>query len=148
MKKLFENHNIAIELKKLGFNESCLATFESNGRITGCDYIDAQNLKGIKNSELSNNHRKGFCVVPLYQQVISWFEKEHKIYIGILPYRDEDTELCWYYTLVEDSEELYPIMMNDADLNASGNYDTSEEARDAAIQNAIEIVKERLDLKK
>lgn len=173
MEKQFASKEISIKLKELGFDEECLAyyittqpiTLDRDGKLTDFVLLSAK-LRGelvghgsvsntlfkyLKDHDLSHGELytlSNSVTAPLWQQVLNWFEKEHQIYISILPYRnkEDEIELCWYYTLVEDSEELYDIYCNANHLNASSdNYDTPELARTNAIQKAIEIVENRLN---
>ena len=152
MEKLFVNYDIAQVLEELGFDEPCFGYYTESkllhlgGRVGNIDDVTI-NKKYVDDICQNDNA----CLAPLYQQVISWFREEHQIYIGVLPYRnnEDNIELCRYYTLVIDDEDLPSIFCNADDLGASrDNYNTPEEARDAAIQKTIEIVKNRLDLKK
>lgn len=81
------------------------------------------------------------CSAPTQSLLQKWLREVHSIYVTALPYRSEETELCWYYSLVQDSEELDLILCNEIDLGASNdNYDTHEEVLEQGLQKALELI--------
>jgi len=133
MKEQFVSYRIALALKKLEFDEECLGVFVCGDLLITSDSVySSKDIPVIK--------------APLWQQTIDWFREKHSIYTAILPYRnnEDNIELCWYYSIVEDSEELYGILCNEIDLGATDELiDSYEEAREAAILKAIEIIKNK-----
>lgn len=136
MEKQFTTYEIALKLKLLGFKcKYHFMEYDTEGFLQQKGLLETFELEGI--------------IAPLWQQVIDWFREEHQIYLGVLPYRNNEDgiELCWYYTLVEDDEELPSIFCNADDLGASrDNYESSEEATLQAINKAIKIVKKRQEV--
>ena len=123
-------------LKKKGFDEKCLAHAYTNRE-------DDFHL----NSSSKNNTEYDLLVMgiamPLYQQVVDWFRDEHSIYIAVLPFREkgDGVELCWYYSIVQDDEDLPDILCNEDDLGAHGdNYPTPKEAWDEAFLEALKLI--------
>ena len=80
---------------------------------------------------------------PTQSALQRWLREVHSIYITALPFRDveNEVELCWYYTLVEDSEELNDILCNESHLGASdNNFNTYEEALEKGLQEALKLI--------
>lgn len=76
MRELFVSYNIASILKDKGFNEQCLATYNTSKELILHNYI-------LNNVEIKESLLRVF-IAPLYQQVIDWLAKEHKIHTDIL----------------------------------------------------------------
>lgn len=145
MKHLFVPYAIALTLKEKGFDEPCF----------GFNYVyfkgDNVELK-IEPNERTNAYfikadAKECCLAPVYQQVVDWFRDKHSIYIAVLPFREKDImpqysiELCWYYSIVQDDEDLPDILCNEDDLGAHGlNYATPQEAYDEAFNEALKLI--------
>lgn len=62
MNHLFVPYEIAKQLKDKGFNEVCLSLITPNGSLETTDLEEWEKLKGTID-------------VPLYQQVVDWFNK-------------------------------------------------------------------------
>ena len=151
MENLFIPYEIALQLKQKGFNEECLACFTSKTTDSNFNqfWFSEQiwensdlhpNPRICKNSDFGNEKS---CTAPLYQQVVDFFRDKHSIYIAVLPFRDniDGTELCWYYSLVQDDEDLTDILCNEDDLGAHGdNYPTPKEAYDGAFLEALKLI--------
>jgi len=75
MKNLFVPYEIALLAKNNGFNEGCLAIYDSfdNGLHTW-----RVNDTLVKPSDIPNS-----IVAPIYQQLIDWFRIEHDILIWV-----------------------------------------------------------------
>lgn len=88
MKKLFVPYEIALKLKKVNFNEPCLAVSDSKNEpyIGGAEYM---------------NHKYNSVCFPLYQQVIDWLEKEHKLLIHRVMGFSEN-HICYKLNNLED----------------------------------------------
>lgn len=81
MQKQFVNHEIALKLKELGFDEKCLAIYDAyqDNRLV---YLseDGRSASGT----IKTNESMDFsCLAPLYQQVIDWFREMCCIFIEI-----------------------------------------------------------------
>ena len=153
MKNQFVPYEIALALKELGFNEKCFYAWcqvKSGYTETGGDkwldeykmrengnpfgsFEEGRNWNDIKGS----NKNRIQCSSPLYQQVIDWFREKHQIYIRINMYRDDDA-------IDEIDQTLWDVTLIDKEWNDTSDYTyyhSYEEARDAAILEAIKIVK-------
>jgi len=122
MKKLFITYEQAVALKKLGFDEPCLATFQiaQDGRIGG--------LSDLYMVESNNSNNKSHTAIsaPLYQQAFAWFRETFDIH-GSVSGR--------YMFEISGAAE------NQASF--SKEYETYEEAELACLDKLIEIVKEK-----
>lgn len=73
MKKLFVSYEIAKLLKEKGFNESCIAYYETKVTL---NFLDTHF------GAIIPTNKDGFGVdAPLFQQVIDWFREKHNIRI-------------------------------------------------------------------
>ena len=123
MENLFVPYELAMELKGLGYNECGFGMYHTKDglirKISPDEYGDA----------------------PLFQQAFEWFRINHKIYTAILPYRDENISLSWYYSIVEDEEQ--DILCNEIDLGATEDfYETYQECELECLKKLIEIAKQ------
>ena len=92
MENEFIPHNLALELKELGFDEKCLTSYANDGDLmsvwnTASDYqskmrmIDEENTAYVINSVDFKN--SGWCAAPLYQQVFRWFREKYNFRYSI-----------------------------------------------------------------
>ena len=146
MIKQFTTYKIALELKKLGFDEKCPYWYVHSSFHKEGEGDLGDSFRWVRNSDHIENDgdERIWVTAPLWQQAIDWLREKHRLYIGVLPYRDDSTELCWYYTLVDDSEPMYNILLNDIDLSCSDNFNLYQNAREKAILKAIELIKSRI----
>ena len=81
MEKQFVTYEIALKLKELGFDESCLAVYFKD---------KFQLVKGfnINNVDLHVANEFGGILAPLWQQVIDFFRNEYNMIISISPFED------------------------------------------------------------
>jgi hypothetical protein len=113
MEKYFLPHDLALELKELGFNESCLGKFYYNQLEIGGNWCN-------------NDFKEDpdiFISAPFYSQIIDFFEKEHNIFIGKTCYDDGKTPKRWVYHV--------------------DNYYVQEQSYDGAIRYAIDKIKNK-----
>jgi hypothetical protein len=84
MEKEFVPYEIAVELKELGFDESCFGYYEPNKNL---NYIEKHILKGFpylaKNSEWQD-----LCGAPTYSQAFRFLQKELSNNIAIATWGD------------------------------------------------------------
>jgi len=131
MKKEFVPYELALELKKLGFDEPCLgAYYQKELRIvhleskpTQLDYI---------------------ILAPLYQQAFRWFREKFGFYYTIWPefYKNGinfNWQIRWY--LPKDKWTKYVISDGTMQYGDNGEYPSQENAQLACLKKLIEIVK-------
>jgi hypothetical protein len=133
MENEFVKYEIALELKELGFDEPCLAHYNSR---------ESYNLKIEMYSYLS--HDKFYISAPLYQQAFRWFREKCSIQATIEPTKDQYRfELGFNYWIwnTKTAEEWFTEPRD----RPAGDYvfDTYEEAELACLEKLIEIVKEK-----
>lgn len=75
---------------------------------------------------------------PLWQQVIDYFRTKHNIVIELTRFEHKDTIVEWVY-IIEKWDNNNRII----DYFDCEHFDTYEEAREAAILEAIKLVKEK-----
>ena len=114
MKKEFVTYEIALALKKLGFDEPCLAYFE-----------DKELMRGI----LNNPGKRRYLIAPLWQQAFRWFRVKHNL----------DS---WIYSPNESKGYFAIILKDKRFVSYNEQFDTYEEAELACLNKLIEIVKE------
>ena len=86
--KIFPPKEVAIELKRVGFNELCVGWYIGNQPMDATNPI----MSGKKDSNIGWEHIDT-CTAPTYDQVIGWFAEVHGIEIRL--YGDE---LCKLYS--------------------------------------------------
>jgi hypothetical protein len=120
MEKEFATYEQALALKELGFDEPCLASYET---VFGSD-IDFE-LGYIINGP------KNYVLSPLKQQVFRWFREKYEIH-GEIFVDDNKTFIYLISRFVEQGRLQSPM---------KGNFNTYEEAENACIDKLIELVK-------
>lgn len=136
MKRQFVTYDIALQLKKLGFDKPCLAYFESvyNGltqKYTGKLVLGnkPEHLQSYK--QLVYIFGRDTQLAPLWQQVIDWFREKHDIHIVITPYNDEEANQILYdFTIFQKDWN---------DLSDYTYYHTLNEVREQSILKCIEL---------
>lgn len=114
MKNEFVSYEIASELKELGFNEPCFATYQYPSK--DLVRVDADS-EGVRNSNFVR-----FTSAPLYQQVFTWFREKY----GVHAFPKKFDEKTWWVEW--------------GDWNSS-ICETYKEAELTCLQKMIEIVK-------
>lgn len=136
MEEQFVTYDIALKLKLLGFDEECLACFNRSTKFQHIfDFED--NTFTAKNSKLNLN--KAICVVPLWQQVEDWLEKQ-QIYIY---YIDDLT-----YGYKQDYGDVsYKVLDKTNNTTFTGTYTHKKLAQWGAIFKALSILRLRNKIK-
>lgn len=87
MEKEFVPYQQALEIKELGFDEPCIATYQHPSKYSSnLVRVDADS-EGSRNSNLVR-----FTSAPLYQQVFRWFRETYNAHI----YPQKFTENTWH----------------------------------------------------
>ena len=121
----------ALELKELGFNEPCMAYYNSIEPLFFEDMYRNNTNKDSRNIIYDND-----CTAPLWQQTFDWFRIKHKLlsYIDTLEY----DKWCFHYgNNLPSKQSLKVVEPGKFDVE---DYDTYEEARQACLEKLIEIV--------
>lgn len=140
MNDLFLNYELSLELKNLGFDEKCMASYYTydveNFKKDKFDYRGKFNFEFSNNLDdyIINTDKTYYIACPLKYQVFKWFREVHNMYgeiyilcgewrIQIACLNKED--LGSYYTGYKDVE-----------------YNTFEEAELEVIKQMVNIVKD------
>ena len=126
MDKEFIPHEQALELKKLGFTEKCLAYYDINKDLAFS--VSWFNLEPRHYTESHLNN------APLYQQAFRWFREKYKIVHEIQFGSGKIWIRYGYNSFVRGLE---------VDNNNGEFYHTYEEAELACLKQLIEIVKNK-----
>lgn len=148
-KNQFVTPEIALKLKKLGFDGECFGYFNEKETLKMRYFVDLNwvgfklKCKNIdKGIEIDKNINK-LCLAPLWQQAIDWLETKG-YYINITrvfmwnPLPVEFSGWCIFIG-TENPEEV--LECNSYYVNHF--YSTKYEAREQAILKAIELIKEK-----
>jgi hypothetical protein len=125
MEDLFVTYDQALDLKELGFNETCIAFYSEKVLTFHTHGIDPHFIFK-RNTELW-----GSPSAPLKSQVFKWFRDNYKIQSLVQEYL-----LNNYMYTIDDGIS--------SDISIVG-FDTYEEAESACIDKLIEIVKTKKD---
>ena len=93
MKNQFCSYEIAKQLKELGFDEECLASYH-NTKIIGYEKESWLVLNGDSDQFLESTF---ICKAPLWQQVIDWFKEKYNIHIEITHHVTEQYDINYKY---------------------------------------------------
>ena len=136
MKEQFANFETSLKLKKLGFDQKCLAyygmdrRFYPMGTVISPDEIHF----GIFNPKYQyKNDLEPLVGAPLYQQTFSWFREKFDIQVHIFVFNSE-----WYFNGRDIKTDTGYF---DED---KGRYATFHEAQIASIEKLIEIASEKI----
>lgn len=122
----------SLELKKLGFDESCFMQWTYEPKLIPC-ICDWGKLKPKTNQE-SYYDSIGECIsAPTFSQAFRWFRDKYQIDFKI----ERDNSL-------QDLPKQYCYIIDDKDgFEESINFNSYEKAELACLIKLIEIVKEK-----
>jgi hypothetical protein len=120
MNKEFISHQEALELKQLGFDEPCLATYHKELHTIIPIYAEYTNQDVIK--------------APLYQQAFRWFRDKKLSDASINRHGKADGGYSYRWEIVHEYGTL-------EERHFKMGYTTYEEAELACLNKLIEIVK-------
>ena len=131
MKKEFLSYDLALELKKLGFDESCFAFYG----LSRDDYktIRLSIFQNLKTDYLPDVHHLDVtCDAPLYQQAFRFFREKYMLSGEIYIFKN-----IWNFDIedINNSIQLYT-----SDITS---YSTYEEAELECLVKLIDIVKKQ-----
>lgn len=124
MRHLFVDYEIALELKKFGFNEPCFAkfnkeSFQLNTLGFGTNYNDG--YYGVK-----------LISAPTYQQVVDWLEIKNLF----LETSRNNLDNSWSVSLADENEMRLHYQFN-------STYKTKKEGLDSIIKEAVKILNKK-----
>jgi len=126
MNKEFIPYEQALELKELGFNESCFFIYSRDGNALN-RLDEPQNSQELYERTIQPNT---YVVAPLYQQAFRWFREKEGYHIDLFVDDDKTFGFCiTYFTYTARVDN--PIQRS---------FNTYEEAELACLKKLIEIV--------
>ena len=143
MEKYFATYNQALALKKLGFDEPCLAFYYDKTKFLCLGQKPEYLVNKRKASYVFGNEKHDVTLAPLKSQVFEWFRDKHLLFNEIA--LDTYGEPCELKVTIS---QLNPTRMFITKhyfpyVNGIGGIDNDkhEEAELACIDKLIEIVK-------
>jgi hypothetical protein len=127
MKKYFVTYEIALKLKKLGFDEPCLAVFNGEKIV----YSDTKNNNSLNHEDYKNIFGE-LCLAPLWQQATDWLLEKHDIQVVVSSHTIKNGNYGDFIAYVNN------IAMNDP---RDEEYQTKIEALEFGINHALKIIK-------
>lgn len=115
MEKEFVSYEMALELKELGFDEPCFASYQYPSK--DLVRVDADS-EGVRNSNLVR-----FTSAPLYQQVFTWFREKYELDSYIVPSQLGIKKVYDYYIWFNNKEGKRDLFLG---MNNEYTYEESE----------------------
>ena len=131
--KNFIPYELALELKELGFDEECLALYQSNHNNKPFININNKiNIEALLSGKIKNEGIQYLIKAPLYQQAFRWFREKYMLSGEIYIFKN-----IWNFDIedINNSIQLYT-----SDITS---YSTYEEAELECLVKLIEIAKEQ-----
>ena len=128
MNKEFIPYEQALELKELGFDESCLAFYDGKG--TEQIYFNSHRNGSGDYEPFKKMERITWFGAPLYQQAFRWFREKHGWVGGIRLLTNSTPGIIGEFT--KDKDYSFMIIAT-----------TYEEAELACLKKLIEITKNK-----
>ena len=129
MKDQFVTYEIALKLKKLGFNE--ISRF---GQETSLYTKEGKHTFYANYGFMGSGLRGGYIYAPLWQQTIDWFKEKYNIHIEITHHVTEQYDINYKYYVIKNPVDCIECYEN-------AYYKTYEKVREQAILKAIELCK-------
>jgi len=138
MNKEFIPYEQALELKKLGFNEQCLTSYDNHGELMSIWNVPSKYEPKIIMKDEPNEayvfnkidfKDSTWCAAPLYQQAFKWFRGEHDLQYWM---SDGCLTKCAFFKITSYSKDKVYF--------ASDEWVTYEEAELECLKKLIEIV--------
>jgi hypothetical protein len=134
MEKEFVSYEIALELKKLDFDEPCIGKF----------YYNQLEIGGIWTNNDFKEDPDIFISSPLYQQVFRWFREKYNLR-GFIGFRPNTKQFdCHIYDMSLSGLE-YAKQRTMEEFNKDPKVGTYEEAELTCLMKLIEIAKNKID---
>jgi hypothetical protein len=118
MEKEFVPYELALELKKLGFDEPCFGLYAPPSKTV---FLHHYGLLSAKEQILA----------PLYQQAFRWFREKYGLWQTVL----QNTDVDWTY-------DILPIN-GIHDYKLIDVFETYEETELACLKKLIELIKSK-----
>ena len=140
MEKEFIPYEIALKLKKLGFDEPCAACYGSYTHKTSELFLNINNPVNIETlvREKTGFNRPTFYVKsPTFSQVFRWFKEKYKLMSCITPCSDGE----YIFTLYDLNKCDLEVFVEDIEIMESeDSYEFFEDIELDCLKKLIEIV--------
>lgn len=133
MEKEFVTYSIAKKLKELGFKDFCTINnyfFDPEEP----SHTLQKNFYGQHSGNCSENYLNRIIRAPLWQQAIDWLREKHKIVVDPRIHFSASTKPVFFACVFKDGKKGWEDKMK------NDNHFTYEQAREAAINKALEII--------
>lgn len=140
MEKQFAPYNLALKLKKLGFDEECLGYYR-DGKLetiwispynkTKFEHIFSKQRHAEAHADKRHSSQKDPCLAPLYQQVFDWFQNTFQLNGEVLRQGiyEPFSSIYWWYMIQDDKgkdlsnwEGRHSKIMDKSYQNVNGNF--------------------------
>jgi hypothetical protein len=132
MKNEFIPYTLALEMKQLGFDEECIASYRGGKLIpvrqTSFNIFKTFSNKIFRNSEID-------ITAPLYQQAFRWFKENYRLDSYVKYLYKSKIKVGYYYGIDEYEGVQFQMEFDDY-------FETHEEAELECLIKLIKIVKE------
>ena len=136
LKHLFVPYDLAVKLKEKGFDEYCLRESdhlkECDIKKNNCGICPLHNIL-CSYPDCIIDKTKTVVKIPLYQQVIDWFDSKHNINIWV----DCSNKREWIWTINFIEKGDY-IQSDDEDFDE--HYNSKYESLIKAIEEALKLI--------
>jgi hypothetical protein len=137
MKNQFIPYELSLELKKLEFDEPCIAWYNQNGELLSDLIIgyESEDFFYVKD----DMDKEGDAIAPTFSQVFRWFRENYIIFGTINVDQTMEPKFCYSITRYEPMQflEHWDTVVYNSDL-----FYTYEEAEVECIKELIKVVKE------
>ena len=137
MDKEFIPYEQALELKELGFDEPCAASYGSYVHKTSELFLNINNpvnIETLLREPIAFNQPSFYVKTPLYQQAFKWFREKYDL-IVCNDYGNNE----YFYWLISKDEKMF--FNNEDEEGNVTTYKTYEEAELECLKKLIEMVK-------
>lgn len=147
MEKEFVSYKQALALKKLGFDEPCLAWFAETKELQiAPETYKKWTSKPCNNSNIIKVFNVDCIAAPTFSQAFAWFEENHGLYCNFIHefYKDGVNFLWQIFWYLPVEEQVDGILTGGTMLYGdNGDYETSRDAKIACLEKLIKILNER-----
>lgn len=149
MKEQFVPYEIALELKKLGFNYECFGYYSNEYNLEiGLPEKYTDICHG--NPKEGTYRRVGLISAPLYQQAFDWFRNNYLLHSSVdfdmIKETDEDDIELYNYRINEQwsiGKEYYDYSYGFKHIDHKCHFRSYEEARIECLKKLIVVVKNK-----
>jgi hypothetical protein len=144
MNKEFVPYEQGLDLKELGFDEPCFATYNVDKKLSRNPSHDMEDLPIEGQPYYWNNSKihKDNVAAPLFQQAFRWFREKYNLYAEPYTANMGAIEYCFQIRDLYSEKYIYDNFQG-AGSSYVGTFNIPEEAELACLDKLIEIVKSK-----